>query len=389
MTLTPQCLDCHVLGRADYRHRREIARETVAAGSRGAVGAQRQLRGRRSSPEAAARRYDSPMEPPGITRHRRPFLAPLWVMLLAAAGGGRHRLGVLSRCLDHGGDPGAPGGEDPGNDRRPAALARGRAARAAPGADVRRASGGWHHRRALRERRPPLRSRPRRRSPSGCTARPRVFSGAEARAAAARALREHAGGTVLMIVSDPALLQVLSAAHRRSRRPPRRTIPTSFTSSAYRVSATRTWCASGCDRRPQRRALAPRSATGAQGDGAPDELLVLARCGNRRARRRGCSAPDRSGRWPGVPRSPSGPRTSYMRITNLSMSDSSVNGSWYFSLKARCVCRALRAHADDLQADLLDIIVQIADRAGLAGAAGGEVGRIEVQDQRARGAGTC
>jgi Histidine phosphatase superfamily (branch 1) len=28
--------------------------------------------------------YDCDMEPPGITRHRRPFLAPLWLALLAA-----------------------------------------------------------------------------------------------------------------------------------------------------------------------------------------------------------------------------------------------------------------------------------------------------------------
>lgn len=28
--------------------------------------------------------YDGGMEPPGITRHRRPFLAPLWLVLLAA-----------------------------------------------------------------------------------------------------------------------------------------------------------------------------------------------------------------------------------------------------------------------------------------------------------------
>ena len=32
--------------------------------------------------------YDGAMEPPGITRHRRPFLAPLWVTLLALLIGG-------------------------------------------------------------------------------------------------------------------------------------------------------------------------------------------------------------------------------------------------------------------------------------------------------------
>src|SRR5579864_3670935 len=37
----------------------------------------------RSSP--ATRRYDCPMEPPGITRHRRPFLAPLYLSVLVAA----------------------------------------------------------------------------------------------------------------------------------------------------------------------------------------------------------------------------------------------------------------------------------------------------------------
>src|ERR1700751_403104 len=37
----------------------------------------------RSSP--VTRRYDGRMEPPGITRHRRPFLAPLYLSVLAAA----------------------------------------------------------------------------------------------------------------------------------------------------------------------------------------------------------------------------------------------------------------------------------------------------------------
>src|SRR6201987_1468863 len=37
----------------------------------------------RSSP--VTRRYDGRMEPPGITRHRRPFLAPLYLSVLVAA----------------------------------------------------------------------------------------------------------------------------------------------------------------------------------------------------------------------------------------------------------------------------------------------------------------
>src|SRR5262249_10583967 len=37
-----------------------------------------------SAAERAAQRYDCAMEPPGITRHRRPFLVPLYVSVLVA-----------------------------------------------------------------------------------------------------------------------------------------------------------------------------------------------------------------------------------------------------------------------------------------------------------------
>ena len=148
------------------------------------------------------------MEPPGITRYRRPFLAPLWLTFLVAVIGGSvlfavwhgatTTLVVLARPADK--DPGTI--DDPPlsaeGEERAQRLAQMFGAALRPGpvdglyvSDERRAQqtaaprAERHHRSAV------------------------VFSAAAARGAAARALREHSGGTVLIVGSGATLQQVL------------------------------------------------------------------------------------------------------------------------------------------------------------------------------------
>jgi len=148
------------------------------------------------------------MEPPGITRHRRPFLAPLWVSLLTALAIGAllwgfHRAATttvvfLVRAPD----------KDPGTINDPPVSAEGeqRAQRLAHmfgdivGTGRVEAVYESDDRRA-QQTGAPLVERLHR--------SPVVFAAAEARAAAARALHEHSGGTVLMIAGGPALAQIV------------------------------------------------------------------------------------------------------------------------------------------------------------------------------------
>jgi broad specificity phosphatase PhoE len=154
------------------------------------------------------------MEPPGITRHRRPFLAPLWVGLAAAfvIGGiawAFYRAGTttvifLVRPLEK--DPGtiddppvSPEGEE-----RAQRLAHMFGAGGRGGIDAIYESDD----RRAEQTAAPLVERLRR--------APVVFSAADARGTAARALREHNGGTVLMIASGaalPAMIGELAGAH--------------------------------------------------------------------------------------------------------------------------------------------------------------------------------
>jgi broad specificity phosphatase PhoE len=153
------------------------------------------------------------MEPPGITRHRRPFLAPLWLGLAAALviGGiawafyraGTTTVVFLVRPLEK--DPGTI--EDPPlspeGEERAQRLAHMFGASGAGGIDAVYES---DDRRAAQTA-APLVERLRR--------APVVFGATEARATAARALREHNGGTVLMVASGaafPALLGELAGA---------------------------------------------------------------------------------------------------------------------------------------------------------------------------------
>jgi phosphohistidine phosphatase SixA len=156
----------------------------------------------------AATSYDCAMEPPGITRYRRPFLAPLWLTLLVAlvaavvAFGAWHgattTMVVLARPVE----------KDPGTIDDPPLSAEGeeRAQRLAQMFTAGLSAGSLDAIYVSDERRAqqtaaPLAERLHR--------PPEVFKAADARAAAARALHEHAGGTVLVIGSAATLQQVL------------------------------------------------------------------------------------------------------------------------------------------------------------------------------------
>jgi len=149
------------------------------------------------------------MEPPGITRHRRPFLAPLWVGLAVAlvVGGiawafyraGTTTVVLLVRPLEK--DPGtiddppvSPEGEE-----RAQRLAHMFGASGAGAIDAIYLSDD----RRAEQTAAPLVERLHR--------APVIFSAGDARATAGRALREHNGGTVLMIASGVALPQMIGA----------------------------------------------------------------------------------------------------------------------------------------------------------------------------------
>jgi broad specificity phosphatase PhoE len=152
--------------------------------------------------------YDCAMEPPGITRHRRPFLAPLWLTFLLAVIGG----GVLFAAW-HGATTtvvmlARPVEKDPGTIDDPPLSAEGeeRAQRLAQMFGVALRVGAVDGLYVSDERRAqqtaaPLAERLHRSAV--------VFSAADARAAAAHALREHSGGTVLIVGSGATLQQVL------------------------------------------------------------------------------------------------------------------------------------------------------------------------------------
>jgi len=148
------------------------------------------------------------MEPPGITRHRRPFLAPLWVGLLgglviaAAAWSFLHAATTTVVFLVR------PAEKDPGTIQDPPLSPEGeeRAQRLA------RMFGevtGEGRVEALYE------TDDRRAQQTGAPLAerlhltPGVFDAADGGSAAARALREHAGGTVLMIASGAAQAQMI------------------------------------------------------------------------------------------------------------------------------------------------------------------------------------
>jgi broad specificity phosphatase PhoE len=149
------------------------------------------------------------MEPPGITRHRRPFLAPLYLSLLAAAvffalGWAFYDTATTTVVFLV-----RPVEKNPGTIDDPPISPEGeaRAARLAHmfGEDVGgagRLDGIYESEdRRAEQTAAPLVERVHR--------SPVVFRAAEARATAARALREHVGGTILIIASGAALPQMV------------------------------------------------------------------------------------------------------------------------------------------------------------------------------------
>jgi phosphohistidine phosphatase SixA len=150
------------------------------------------------------------MEPPAITRHRRPFLAPLWlsllaVLLLAAIGIGLyHSSGTTLVLLLR------PGDKDPGTIADPPLSPEGeeRAQRLARllgeprpalGLDAIYVTGDQR----AQQTAAPLAARLQR--------RPLAFAADQAGAVAGRLLHEHAGGAVLVIAGEPAFTQMLHA----------------------------------------------------------------------------------------------------------------------------------------------------------------------------------
>ena len=150
------------------------------------------------------------MQPPGITRSRRPFLAPLWITLLALSAAGA----VILTVQRHAGSTMVfvvqPAEWEPGA-ITDAPVSREGEVRAERLAQMFGDSGGAGRvqvvfesddRRTLRTA-APLVQRLRR--------APVVFAATEARAVAARIVREHAGGTVLVIAPGALAGQVIAA----------------------------------------------------------------------------------------------------------------------------------------------------------------------------------
>lgn len=161
-----------------------------------------------STPAALLRRYDCAMEPPGITRHRRPFLAPLWLTLLGALAVGAIAWAIYSSATTTVIFLVPAAAKEPGTIEDPPVSAEGeaRAQRLAHMFGEARGAGSLDAIYESNERRAqqtaaPLVERLQR--------SPVVFDPSEARAIAARALHEHSGGTVMVIASGAALAQML------------------------------------------------------------------------------------------------------------------------------------------------------------------------------------
>lgn len=149
------------------------------------------------------------MEPPGITRHRRPFLAPLYLGVLVAAvlfalGWAFYTTATTTVVFFVQPAEKAPGAiDDPPVSTEGEARAEHLAHMFGGGKGVAVRLDGIYESddRRAQQTAAPLIERLHR--------SPIVFQGAEARAIAAQALHEHAGGTVLVIASGPALAQML------------------------------------------------------------------------------------------------------------------------------------------------------------------------------------
>jgi phosphohistidine phosphatase SixA len=152
--------------------------------------------------------YDCAMGPPGITRHRRPFLAPLWagllgVLVIGGIGWTFYRGATVTVVFLV-----RPVEKDPGT-IEDAPLSPEGEARAQRLAQMFGGTGGGGRvdvvyesdERRAQQTAAPLVERLHR--------APVVFRASDARAAVGRALREHPGGTVLVIAGAPALPQMI------------------------------------------------------------------------------------------------------------------------------------------------------------------------------------
>jgi phosphohistidine phosphatase SixA len=148
------------------------------------------------------------MQAPGITRHRRPFLAPLWVgllgvVLLATIGWAVYRSSPTTVVFLV-----RPAEKDPAAINDPPLSPEGEA-RALRLAQMFGDSGAEGRIDAIYE------SDDRRAEQTAAPLverlhhAPVVFASADARAVAARALREHSGGTMMMVARDAVLPQMI------------------------------------------------------------------------------------------------------------------------------------------------------------------------------------
>ena len=161
------------------------------------------------TPMARLRRYHCRMEPPGITRHRRPFLAPLWLTLLAAVAVGAIAWAVHSSATTTVVFLVPAAQKEPGTIEDPPVSPEGeaRAQRLAHVFGETAGSGGLDAIYVSSERRAqqtaaPLVERLQR--------SPVVFDASDARSTAAQALHAQGGGTVLVVASGAALAQMLA-----------------------------------------------------------------------------------------------------------------------------------------------------------------------------------
>jgi len=148
------------------------------------------------------------MEPPGITRHRRPFLAPLYLSLLAAAvlfalGWAFYSTATTTVVFLVSPVAKAPGAiDDPPVSPEGEARAERLAHMFGEDRGAGRLDGIYESEdRRAEQTAAPLIERMHR--------SPVVFRAAEARATVKRAVREHGGGTILIIASGAALREMV------------------------------------------------------------------------------------------------------------------------------------------------------------------------------------
>jgi broad specificity phosphatase PhoE len=152
--------------------------------------------------------YDAIMDPPGITRHRRPFFAPLWLTMLAVLVVGGVAITLYRNANTSVVLLTRPAEKDPGTISDPPLSAEGEE-RAQQLAQMLGDSGGGatldgiyvSDDRRSQQTAAPLAQRLHR--------TPVVFKAGEARELASRVLREHPGGTVLVITSGATLTDII------------------------------------------------------------------------------------------------------------------------------------------------------------------------------------